>query len=74
MITITVRINNQQMDLMVLPDQRMSEVLKVLKENRKIFFQIEKINIYSIRKKEFINQQLTFRQAAIYSGDILELR
>ena len=74
MLTITLRINHQNMDLMVLPEQRISEVLKVLKENGKLFFQIEKIHIYSLRKKEFVNQLLTFRQAKIYSGDVLELQ
>jgi len=74
LITLTVKINQKSMDLMVRPDQRISEVLKVLKENHKIFFQTEKILIYSTRKKEYVNQLLTFRQAEVYAGDVLVLR
>lgn len=74
MITLTVRVNNQSMDIMVRPDQRISEVLKVLKENHKIFFQTEGMVVYSTRKQEFVNQALTFLQAEIFSGDILLLK
>lgn len=74
MLTVTVRFNQQNMDIMVRSDQRISDVLKVLKENQKIFFQIDKLSVYSMRKKMFINQLLTFRQAEIYTGDILILK
>lgn len=74
MLTLTFEIGNQKIDIMVRPDQRMSEVLKVLKDNRIIFFQTEKAVIYSMRKKEYVNQRLTFRQAEVFTGDILVLR
>lgn len=74
MLTLTLKIENRRMDIMVREDQRMSEVLKVLKDNQIIFFQAEKIIIYSMRKKEYVNQRLTFRQARIFTGDILVLK
>jgi len=74
MLTLTLKINNHSMDIMVRTDQRMSDVLQVLKDNRKIFFRTDKIIVYSMRKKEYINQLLTFRQAEVYSGDILVLK
>jgi len=74
LITLTLKINHQTMDLMVRPDQRMSDVLQVLKETGKLFFQIDQIIVYSLRKKEYINQLLTFEQAEIYTGDILILK
>lgn len=74
MLTLTIEIKSRKMDIMVRKDQRMSEVLKVLKDNRIIFFQAEKIMIYSMRKKEYVNQRLTFRQAGIFTGDILVLK
>ena len=73
MLTLTLKINHQTMDIMVRPDQRMSDVLQVLKESERLFFQIDQIIVYSMRKKEYINQLLTFRQAEIYTGDILVL-
>ena len=73
-LTLTLEIGNQKKDIMVRPDQRMSEVLKVLKDNQIIFFQIDKLMIYSMRKKEYVNQRLTFRQAEIFTGDILVLK
>lgn len=74
MLTVTLQIANQKMDIMVRQDQRIADVLRVLKENQKIFFQIERIVIYSVRKKMYVNQLLTFKQANIYSGDILILK
>lgn len=74
MLTVTLQIANQKMDIMVRQDQRIADVLRVLKENQKIFFQIERIVIYSVRKKMYVNQLLTFKQAHIYSGDILILK
>jgi len=73
-LTVTLQIANQKMDIMVRQDQRIADVLRVLKENQKIFFQIERIVIYSVRKKMYVNQLLTFKQAHIYSGDILILK
>jgi len=73
-LTVTLQIANQKMDIMVRQDQRIADVLRVLKENQKIFFQIERIVIYSVRKKMYVNQLLTFKQANIHSGDILILK
>lgn len=74
MIILTVMINQQVMDIMVKTDQRIADVLRVLKDNKKIYYQIEKIMVYSMRKKEYINQLLTFQQAEVYTGDILILK
>ena len=74
MLTITLKIGSQAMDIMVLPNQRISEVLKVLKENKRLFFQTEKMLVYSTRKKIYVNQLLTFPQAGIYTGDLLVMK
>lgn len=74
MLTITLQMQERQCDLMVLPQQRMWEVLKVLEENKIIYALTEKVQLYSHRNREYVNHRLTFQQARIYSGDILELR
>lgn len=74
MITLTLQIYDKGMDLMVREDQRISEVLKVLKESQRIFFRTDTLLVYSLRKKEYVNQRLTFRQAEVFTGDVLILK
>lgn len=74
MLTITMQVEQKQLDIMVLPQQRILEVLKVLRENGLFIMKIEDKSIYSRRRKEYINQNLTFQQASIFNGDILEVR
>ena len=74
MITLTLQIYDKGMDLMVREDQRISEVLKVLKESQRIFFCTDTLLVYSLRKKEYVNQRLTFRQAEVFTGDVLILK
>ncbi len=74
MLILTIRDEKNDMDIMVRPDQRIGDVLQILKENGKICFVNESMAIYSIRKKEYINSKMTFQQSLIYSGDILVLK
>lgn len=74
MLILTIRDEKNDMDIMVRPDQRIGDVLQILKENGKICFVNESMTIYSIRKKEYINSKMTFQQSLIYSGDILVLK
>lgn len=74
MLTLTFKINHQTLDLMVRKDQRISDVLHILKEVGMLFFQIEHMLIYSERKKEYVNKLLTFSQAEVYTGDSLTLK
>ncbi len=73
-LILTIRDKKKDMDIMVRPDQRIGDVLQILKENGKICFVNESMTIYSIRKKEYINSKMTFQQSLIYSGDILVLK
>ena len=75
MLAITIKVQSKQIDIMVLPQQRILEVLMVLRENGVFRIQqIEDKSIYSMRYKEYINHNLTFQQANIFNGDILEIR
>lgn len=72
MLTVTFKTNRITMDIMVKYDQRISDVVRILAENGRIKVSEEYL-IFSGRKKEYINSLLTFRQAEVYNGDILEL-
>ncbi len=74
MLSITLQKDNKQLDIMVLPQQRISEVLKVLEENGLASLEIDNIQLYSRRKRQYVNKRLTFQQAELYSGDIIEVR
>lgn len=74
MYAITIRQKRKNIDIMVLPNQRLRAVLQVLIINGHISGTVDEIFVYSKRRQEFLNQMMTFRQAGIYSGDILELQ
>ena len=74
MYAITIRQKGKDIDIMVLPNQRIRAVLQVLIINGHISGNVDEIFVYSKRRQEFLNQMMTFRQAGIYSGDILELQ
>ncbi|MBQ1802074.1 MAG: hypothetical protein II013_03595 [Lachnobacterium sp.] len=74
MLRLTIKILEKRFDIMVKKDQRIIEVLKVLKENQMFFYDINQMMVYSIRKQEYVNKKLTFKQGDIFSGDILELK
>lgn len=75
MLTLTIVMKNSGtvMDIMVKPEQRIREVLMVLAENGKILFDhlSEAAYTRSWRLGKFVNNQLTFKQAQVYSGDII---
>ena len=75
MIALTICIKNFkfEIDIMVKPEQRVSEVLEVLIENNKLpYFNIDKgIIIRSWRKGTLIDPHLTFKMEQILQGDIL---
>lgn len=74
MYTLTIRQKSKDIDIRVLPNQRIHAVLQVLKENGHISGEVDNIYVYSKRRQEYLNQMMTFRQAGIYSGDTLELQ
>ena len=74
MLRLTIKILEKRFDIIVKKDQRIIEVLKVLKENQMFFYDINQMMVYSIRKQEYVNKKLTFKQGDIFSGDILELK
>ena len=62
-------------DVIVKPEQRIGEVLSVLISNMKLPFELalEPTCLYSRRKKRYINERLTFKQAGLFTGDVLEM-
>ena len=74
MLRLTIKILEKKFDIMVKKNQRIIEVLKVLKENQLFFYDINHMMVYSVRNQEYVNKKLTFKQGDIFSGDILELK
>ncbi|SDY38702.1 hypothetical protein [Lachnobacterium bovis] len=74
MLRLTIKILEKKFDIMVKKNQRIIEVLKVLKENQLFFYDINQMMVYSVRNQEYVNKKLTFKQGDIFSGDILELK
>lgn len=77
MIALTIHPDNQQpeIDIQVKPEQRIKEVLDILKVNGVISFRDPEagISVKSWRKNTYINPYLTFKQAGIWQGDILRI-
>lgn len=75
LITLTIQIiySNEQLDIMVKPEQRIEEVLKILIENGQLLslIRLTTLSIRSWRLNTYINQHLTFKQGEIMTGDIL---
>ena len=65
-----------EMDVIVKPEQRIKEVIGVLTTNFRLPPQLGEgaLQIYSRRKKCFIEEQFTFLQAGLYQGDVLEIK
>lgn len=76
-MTLTILAVKKQtsIDIIVKPEQRIKEVVKVLTSNFKLPLELSLGNarIYSRRQKRYINDMLTFKQAQLYTGDILEV-
>ena len=62
-------------DVIVKPEQRIKEVLFVLTSNFKLPFELAltPTRIYSRRKNQYINEMLTFKQAQLFTGDVIEI-
>lgn len=75
MLTLTIVMMNSGsvLDIMVKPEQRISDVLNVLADNGQVSYQSAKENLYtrSWRLGRLVNHRLTFKQAGIQSGDII---
>lgn len=75
MLTLTIVMMNSGsvLDIMVKPEQRISEVLAVLAESGQILYEVAQQKIYarSWRLGRLVSDQLTFKQTLIQSGDIL---
>lgn len=72
MPTITIQTPEQSIDIRVLDNQRIKDVLQVLKENGTSIRGKVPARIYSCRRQVYIDPELTFAQAGIYNGDCLE--
>lgn len=72
MLTLTIVMMNSGsvLDIMVKPEQRISEVLAVLAESGQILYEVAQQKIYA-RSWRLVSDQLTFKQTLIQSGDIL---
>ena len=74
MLTITIRYQGKGLDIRVLPNQRISDVLKVLAENAVFDYSADHpFMVYSQRKKEYVYARSTFAQAEVDNGDLLEI-
>ena len=72
---ITFMISDHDIDLKVEKTQKIIDVIRVLVENMSIPGEILQLKFaYSKRKDEKINVYLTFEQAEIYNGDLLEIK
>lgn len=77
LLKLTWRINeDKDIDLMVPDEQQIKETIQILSE--KGFLPEEGLEtvkyIQSLRTKNQVNVLLTYMEAKIYSGDILELK
>lgn len=76
-LKLTWRINGEKdIDLMVSDEQKIIETMQILSEREflpKDEWEAVKY-IKSIRMKKQVNVLLTYKEANIFSGDILELR
>ena len=63
----------KKLDVMVKPEQRIGEVYKRFSENGFLPAQPEdgQMSVYSLRRKEYLDETLTFWQDKIYAGDVL---
>jgi len=76
MILSILAVENQMMvDVVVKPEQRIKEVVKVLATNFKISPDLAEGNlkVYSGRHKAYLSEMLTFKQAKLCHGDVLEI-
>ncbi|CAK7060227.1 MAG: hypothetical protein EUB_03459 [Eubacterium sp.] len=77
MLQLTIKLINSSIsqDIMVNPDQKIIDTLKILKENNAVSLNenLNKILIKSQRKKRYINSRLSYRQAGIFNGDLLQI-
>ena len=62
-------------DVIVKPEQRIGDVFLVLTSNMRLPFELalQPTRLYSRRKKRYINERLTFKQAGLFTGDVLEI-
>lgn len=71
---ITLRNNGSSANFKVDEDQRIYDVLKTISENTEIYINYDQLRyIKSNRRNEKINVLKTFKEAQIFSGDILVL-
>lgn len=74
-MTILATKQKNSIDVMVKPEQRIKEVIRVLTQNCRLPLQLSlgDVVIYSKRQKRYLSEMLTFKQAQIYDGDILQI-
>ncbi len=74
-MTLTIMENERRLDVIVMPEQRIQEVHRILVENGCFAPTAPSVQlkVYSLRQRKYINPMLTFRQGNIYEGDILSI-
>lgn len=75
-LKLTLKIcNHKEIDLMVFADQKIVETIQILVEKGFLTEdELESVKfVKSLRTNNKVNKLLTYNQARIYSGDILEL-
>ncbi len=72
---LTIAADENLVDIMIKPEQRIEEVYMGLLENG--YFtptgRTGQLRVYSFRQEGYVNPMLTFRQGGIYGGDILRI-
>lgn len=72
-ITITFTNENKSIDYMLNEDITIKMALDIIAKNDQFEIPSELRYVYSIRRKENISVNLSFKQANIYSGDIIKI-
>lgn len=72
---LTVIAGNVKLDIIIKPDQQIRRVCSLLAGNGCIppVYEAKEIQVYSVRRKAYIDPELCFKQCGIYNGDILKI-
>lgn len=70
-VTLILMKSKAEIDIQVNPQQKIIDTLKIVKENQILPMPDleEEIKVRSDRRRTYINPELTYEQASIYTGD-----
>ncbi|TCL60976.1 hypothetical protein EDD76_10173 [Kineothrix alysoides] len=76
LISLTLVIRNERLDIQVNREQKLQETLEILADSGRLpcLSAEDSQTVHSMRRKERINTKLTYEQANIYTGDILYIK